>query len=189
MIEKLLGFVMVLTRISAFFLVLPVFGWVSIPAQVKAAMTILTAVFFSMITAVPVDARQVSVVEAILLLANEATYGLALGLVAALLFSAVKFGGRIAHGLLGLTVAAGLSQAMGHLEGTFLAFLGLEWNYKLPIYIGDTVHEEQVVSSRRETRDLSRGIITIDCRLVNQKGEVVQEGQRTIMVARRGTED
>ena len=100
-----------------------------------------------------------------------------------------KFGGRIAHGLLGLTVAAGLSQALGHLEGTFLAFLGLEWNYKLPIYIGDTVHEEQVVSSRRETRDASRGILTIDCRLVNQKDEVVQEGKRTIMVARRGTED
>lgn len=113
MIEKLLGFVMVLTRISAFFLVLPVFGWVSIPAQVKAAMTILTAVFFSMITAVPVDARQVSVVEAILLLANEATYGLALGLVAALLFSAVKFGGRIVERQMGLAMAQILDPLTG----------------------------------------------------------------------------
>jgi acyl dehydratase len=99
------------------------------------------------------------------------------------------FGRRIAHGLLGLTVASGLSQALGHLEGTFLAFLGLEWTYKVPIYIGDTVHEEQTVLSRRETKDPSRGVIVIGCRLVNQKGEVVQEGKRTIMVARKETED
>jgi acyl dehydratase len=88
-----------------------------------------------------------------------------------------------------LTVASGLSQAIGHLEGTFRAFLGLEWRYIIPIYIGDTVHEEQKVLSRRETQDPSRGIIVVECKLVNQKGEVVQEGKRTIMVARRGTED
>ena len=99
------------------------------------------------------------------------------------------FGRRIAHGLLGLTVASGLSQAIGHLEGTFLAFLGLEWSYKIPIFIGDTVHEEQKVLSRRETKDPARGIIEVECKLVNQEGEVVQEGKRTIMVARRPVED
>ena len=105
MIGKLFGFVMVLTRISAFFIVIPVFGWQSIPVRIKVAMAVLLAVFFSMITPVPVDAGQVSSVEAVLLLANEATYGLALGLVATLIFAVVKFSGRIIERQMGLAMA------------------------------------------------------------------------------------
>jgi len=60
MIEKLLGFVLVLTRISAFFLVLPVFGWTTIPVRVKAAMTLLISIFFATIIPMSIDAGQVS---------------------------------------------------------------------------------------------------------------------------------
>ncbi|MHC4572555.1 MAG: flagellar biosynthetic protein FliR [Planctomycetota bacterium] len=112
-IEKLLGFAMVLTRISAFFLVLPVFGWKSIPARVKVAMTVLMAIFFSMITRVPVDATKVSILEAIVFLANEATYGLALGLVAAVIFSGVKVCGRIAERQMGMAMAQILDPLTG----------------------------------------------------------------------------
>jgi flagellar biosynthetic protein FliR len=112
-IEKLLGFVMVLTRISAFFLILPVFGWKSIPLRIKVALTVLMAIFFSMITPLPVDSGQVSVVEAILLLANEATYGLALGLIATFVFAAVKFSGRIIEREMGLAMAEILDPLTG----------------------------------------------------------------------------
>ncbi len=95
MIEKLLGFVLVLTRVSAFFLILPVFGWSSIPATIKVAMTLLVAFFFSVITSFPIDAEKISATEAVLLIANEASYGLALGLVATALFSAVKLSATI----------------------------------------------------------------------------------------------
>ncbi|MHC4621678.1 MAG: flagellar biosynthetic protein FliR [Planctomycetota bacterium] len=105
MIEKLLGFAMVLTRISAFFLVVPVFGWKTIPVTIKVAITLLLAIFFSVMTQLPIDAKQVSVLEAVLLIANEATYGLALGLVAVALFSAVRFGGRIIERQMGLAMA------------------------------------------------------------------------------------
>ena len=111
--EKLLGFVMVLTRISAFFLTLPVFGWKSIPVRIKVALTVLVAIFFSMITPVPFEARQVSVVEAILLLANEATYGLALGLIATFLFVTVRFSGRIIERQMGLAMAQILDPLTG----------------------------------------------------------------------------
>jgi flagellar biosynthetic protein FliR len=113
MIEKLLGFVMVLTRISSFFLVLPVFGWASIPVRIKVAMTVLLAIFFSMITPVSVDAGQISSTRAILLLANEATYGLALGLVATIVFAAVRFGGRIIERQMGLAMAEILDPLTG----------------------------------------------------------------------------
>ncbi|MHC4622746.1 MAG: flagellar biosynthetic protein FliR [Planctomycetota bacterium] len=112
-IEKLLGFVMVLTRISAFFLVLPVFGWRSIPVRMKVAVTVLLAVFFSMINQSPVDAGEVSSLEAILLIANEATYGLALGLITAVVFSTVKFSGRIIERQMGLAMARILDPLTG----------------------------------------------------------------------------
>ena len=69
-IEKLLGFMMVLTRISAFFIVLPVFGWKSIPVRIKVAITVLVTIFFSMITPSAIEPREVSLLEAILLLVN-----------------------------------------------------------------------------------------------------------------------
>jgi flagellar biosynthetic protein FliR len=105
MFGKLLGFVMILTRISAFFLVLPVFGWKSIPLRIKISLIVLMAIFFSMIIPLPAGAKQTSALKAILLIANEATYGLALGLVATLLFTAVKFSGRIIERQMGLAMA------------------------------------------------------------------------------------
>jgi len=113
LIEKLFGFVMVLTRISAFFLILPVFGWKSIPIRIKVAMTILITIFFSAIIPVPIDSRQVSTVESVLLLANEATYGLALGLIAAFVFASVKFSGRIIERQMGLAMAQILDPLSG----------------------------------------------------------------------------
>jgi len=105
-IEKLLGFAMVLTRISAFFLLLPVFGWKTIPVRLKVAVTVLMAIFFSIIT--PDQAggpKQVSLLKAILLLANEATYGLALGLIVTVMFSVVQLAGRIIERQMGLVMA------------------------------------------------------------------------------------
>ncbi len=113
MIEKLLGFVMVLTRISVFFLVLPVFGWKSIPVRIKVAMTVLLTIFFSMITPLAIESREVSVLEAILLLTNEATYGLALGLIVYLVFATVKFSGRIIERQMGLAMAEILDPLTG----------------------------------------------------------------------------
>ena len=95
MLGRLLGFAMVLTRISGFFMLLPVFGWKTVPVRIKVAMTILIAVFFSTITPLAVEVQDVSLPGAVLLIANEATYGLALGLVVAVVFSVVKLSGRI----------------------------------------------------------------------------------------------
>jgi flagellar biosynthetic protein FliR len=113
MIEKLLGFTMVLTRISAFFLVVPIFGWKSIPARIKVAMTLLVTIFFMMIIPFRIDAEKVSALEAILLLANEATYGLALGLIVTVLFATIKFSGRFIERQMGMAMA----QVMDPLTG------------------------------------------------------------------------
>ena len=113
MIEKLLGFVMVLTRISAFFLVLPVFGWKSIPIRFKVAATVLIAIFFSLITNFAGSSKHISSLEAILLISNEAIYGLALGLIAAILFSVIKMTGRIIERQMGMAMAETLDPLTG----------------------------------------------------------------------------
>lgn len=105
MLEKLLGFAMVLTRISAFFLVLPVFGWKAIPTRIKVAVTVLLAIFFSIITPLDINPGRISVLEAVCLIANESTYGLALGLVVVSVFSVVKFSGRVIERQMGLVMA------------------------------------------------------------------------------------
>ena len=50
------------------------------------------------------------------------------------------FGERIAHGLLGLSVMTGLLAGLGLIEGTVIAFAGLDWKFKAPIKIGDTLY-------------------------------------------------
>ena len=95
------------------------------------------------------------------------------------------FGKRVAHGLLGLAVQSGLTQALGLTEGTLVAFLGLTWSFKAPIFIGDTIRVVQTVESVRETRNPERGIVVFTCQVLNQRGETVQEGTKTLMVRRR----
>jgi len=113
MVGKLLGFAMVLTRISAFFVVVPVFSWKSIPLRIKVAMTVLISIFFSMITPLHIEPNQVSTMKAILLMANEASYGLALGLIVTVVFSAVKLAGRIIERQMGLAMAQILDPLTG----------------------------------------------------------------------------
>jgi flagellar biosynthetic protein FliR len=102
---NIFGFIMVLTRISAFFLLLPVFGWKTIPALIKVAVAILLAFFFSAETTLAINRAQVSLGRAILLIANEAIYGFALGLIIVLIFSVVKFSGTLIESQMGLSMA------------------------------------------------------------------------------------
>ena len=113
MITKLLGFVLVLTRMSAFFLVTPVFSWQTIPVRIKVAIILLISVFFSITIPSSVRAGQIPVLEAILLISNEATYGLALGLIIVFIFSAVKLSGRIIERQMGLAMAQTLDPLTG----------------------------------------------------------------------------
>ncbi len=102
---NLLCFVLVLTRVGAFFFTAPVFSWQSIPMTVKLTLTVFVSVFFASIFVNPAMQKSYSALEAFLLIAAEAVYGLALGLVAACLFGAVKIAARICEREMGLSMA------------------------------------------------------------------------------------
>ena len=95
------------------------------------------------------------------------------------------FGERIAHGLLGLSVASGLAAQAGFIEGTVLAFTGLEWKFKNPIRIGDTIHVSARVSRMRAMRSLGGGMVILDITVRNQRDEVVQEGAWSLLIKGR----
>lgn len=96
------------------------------------------------------------------------------------------FGRRIAHGLLVLSISTGLIARTGVLDGTVIAFLAIEqWNFRAPVFIGDTIACIQTVESKRETKKPDRGIVRFRSEVRNQKAELVQEGVRTLMIRRR----
>ncbi len=95
------------------------------------------------------------------------------------------FGSRIAHGLLILSIGTGLSMQLGFLNGTVEAFMSLEWQFRRPMYIGDTVHVEAEIAEKKPMKRLGGGLITLKTRILNQKGEIVQRGTWSILVRSR----
>ena len=87
-----------------------------------------------------------------------------------------RFGERIAHGLLVLSVASGLVTRLGFIEGTVQAFMGLDWKFRAPVLIGDTVRVQVEVRQKRPTPKLSGGLVYLDVLVLNQRDEVVQKG-------------
>ena len=94
------------------------------------------------------------------------------------------FGTRVAHGLLGLSLADGLKTQADYrfLPGMSL---GWTWDFKLPIKIGDTLHVKFSVGSMRTTKRPGWGIVVLPSELINQRGEVVQTGEHRLMIPRR----
>jgi 3-hydroxybutyryl-CoA dehydratase len=91
------------------------------------------------------------------------------------------FGERVAHGLLVLSVASGLALRMGFMEETVQAFMGLEWQFRRPVLIGDTVRLRATVQEKKEMKRLGGGIVTFKMEVLNQKDEVCHRGVWNIL--------
>jgi len=93
------------------------------------------------------------------------------------------FGQRIAHGALGLSMATGLLARMGVIEGTALAFRGIdEWKFSKPIFIGDTIHVAALVVETKAVPRLGGGQVILAVSVVNQKGDVCQRGLWNVLI-------
>ncbi len=95
------------------------------------------------------------------------------------------FGQRVAHGLMGQSVADGLKTQS---EYRFLPgmSLGWTWDFLLPIYIGDVLRVKFRVGSLRESKSKPGwGIVVLPSELLNQKDQVVQRGEHRLMIPRR----
>lgn len=92
-------------------------------------------------------------------------------------------GERTAHDLLGVAIASGLRRPT--IPFATMAFLGFKMEFKRPLKIGDTIYSRQSVLEKRETKKEDRGIIRFKRELVTTGGDVIQEGEATLMVQRK----
>ncbi len=97
------------------------------------------------------------------------------------------FGERIAHGLLGLSIASGLAIRLGFLEESVIAFMGLDWKFRGAIKIGDTIKVKAEVAEKKPMPRLGGGLLTFNVEVVNQRGETCQKGTWTMLVKVRGS--
>jgi len=92
------------------------------------------------------------------------------------------FGERVAHGLLGLSIASGLASRTGFAEGTAEAFTTLEWKFRRPIKIGDTIRVRIEARQKKEMARLGGGFVVFDVNVLNQQDETVQKGTWTLLI-------
>ncbi|MGE5408588.1 MAG: MaoC family dehydratase [Syntrophothermus sp.] len=96
-----------------------------------------------------------------------------------------EFNGRIAHGMLLLSYAVGLVPLDPR---RVLALRGFERvAFKRPVRIGDTIHVEGELESKKELDALS-GLAVFDWRLVNQRGDTVALARVRVLWRRSAAE-
>lgn len=86
-----------------------------------------------------------------------------------------RFEGVVAHGMWG---GALISAVLGtRLPGPGTIYLGQSLKFLKPVHVGDTLTVSVTVSARDEAHHR----VTLDCRCVNQHGEVVIEGEAQVV--------
>jgi acyl dehydratase len=99
-------------------------------------------------------------------------------------------GQRLAHGLLPLVIASGLYTRTPYgmsMTGTLTAFVEIKsWKFKKPVLIGDTVHVEVEIIEKIDAKpESASGKIVMKRTILNQKNEVVQEGEFILLIKKR----
>jgi 3-hydroxybutyryl-CoA dehydratase len=92
-----------------------------------------------------------------------------------------------AHGvapeLLLLALTTGLGWRIPQPPLAVLAFMGVEWHVDAPLRVGDTIHSRSRTAVKRSMKE--GGVIIEERQVINQRGEVVQHGKFTFLVAKR----
>lgn len=159
-----LPFLLLLGRIGAFFAVLPMFSWRSLPVRVRASIAFVVTVFFAAVRAPAVDAASVSWPAASVLMVQEVLYGLALGLAVSFVFLAVQQGGRIIGMQMGLGDAGIIDPVTGEtvrpigmfFEITFVLFFLAAGGHHLFLLLIDKSYQVFPVGGAFDQRTLGR---------------------------------
>ncbi|MDR1781943.1 MAG: MaoC family dehydratase [Bacilli bacterium] len=89
------------------------------------------------------------------------------------------FKGRIAHGILGVSL---ISTVLGmYLPGPGTIFLGIDVKFVLPVRINDTITAEVEVAELK----VEKNIVKLNVRAYNQENKNVIEGSATVMAPKK----
>ena len=97
---------------------------------------------------------------------------------------ATGFAGRIAHGLLVLSIATGLRSEED--DWAIGAYLEESRRFVEPVLPGDEIHSvSEITGVRRSQSKPDRGIVTLHVATRNQRDEIVLEGTDVVLVGAR----
>ena len=68
------------------------------------------------------------------------------------------------------------------MEGTVMAFRGLEWKFSAPVKFGDTIRARFEVKEKKPARRLGGGTVIFKVTVLNQRDEIVQKGTWTALI-------
>ena len=96
---------------------------------------------------------------------------------------ATQYEQRVAHGLLGISIASGLAMRTGILENTVIFFREINnWKFIKSIFIGDTIHVEMEIVETKALPRIGGGSVVITLDVKKQSGETVMKGNWTVLV-------
>ena len=96
--------------------------------------------------------------------------------------AASEFGGRIAHGPMGIGIAFGLASRLDLIDGTVVALLGVTWDFKAPMRPGDTIRALIAVTGKRPVKNPSLGLVELAIELTSQTDEILQSGSARLLI-------
>ena len=96
--------------------------------------------------------------------------------------AASPFGARIAHGPLAMSTAIGMLTQTGALGERVLGLVNLNWDFRAPVMLGDTIRARVHVSEIRATSKPGRNLATFEFEVFNQNEAIVQTGRMLVVV-------
>jgi acyl dehydratase len=96
--------------------------------------------------------------------------------------AASDFGSRIAHGPMGIGIAFGLASRLDLIDGTVVALLGVNWDFRAPMRPGDTIRALIGVTGKRPVKNPDLGLIEWAIELVNQHDKLLQNGSARLLL-------
>jgi len=92
------------------------------------------------------------------------------------------FGGRIAHGPMGIGIAFGLASRLDLIDGTVVALLGVTWDFKAPMRPGSTIRALIEVVETRNVSNPAHGLLGLSIALVDEADKPLQEGSARLLM-------
>jgi len=97
------------------------------------------------------------------------------------------FGQRVAHGMLAASISTGLGQDTGIFEGTTLALMEQLFQYRAPLFFGESIRLRLTVTAVKPSRKGGKGVVTFSSDVLKGDETVVVAGHWVVLFAdRRG---
>ncbi|WP_372399561.1 MaoC/PaaZ C-terminal domain-containing protein [Azospirillum sp. HJ39] len=99
---------------------------------------------------------------------------------------ATRFGRRVVGGVFGIALVTGAMCRWGIFDRSVTAMLSVDgWRFRGPIFVGDTLTVRMAILGKAPTASGRQGVLERGFAILNQNGEVVQEGRSDALIRLR----